>query len=98
MLDNLKVTEPDWAAVAESPSRPASVVADNGKIIADVYGESYEARKANSHMMAASLDLYQAVYRCVQGLEAISADQGRDVFLDTVIEAKAAMRKARGGK
>jgi hypothetical protein len=96
--DNLAVTAPEWIAMNETQRWHARIIAERDYEIAHVFGESKECRAANAQMMAASLNLYQALHRCIEALETINASEGRDIFLDTIIDAKAAMKKARGGK
>lgn len=61
--------------------------------------ESDAQQEANGHMLAASKDLYVNLVTLVDCLETINAEVlSTPINLDHILEAKAALKKARGGK
>jgi hypothetical protein len=60
-----KHTPGPWEIKTETPYIPAQVWTDDGRLLADVYGETYEARKANAWIMAAAPDMYLALAKLV---------------------------------
>lgn len=86
-----------WQTNPETPYLAAQVRDDVGRILADVYGESKETRKANACLMAAAPD----GYALAEHIEAIANDAyliGHPKWEAIVSEAKAFVRKARGGQ
>lgn len=88
-------TSGPWQTNPETPYLAAQVRDDVGRILADVYGESRETRKANARLMAAAPD----GYALAEHIEAMANEAylvGHPEWEAIVSEAKAFLGKARG--
>jgi hypothetical protein len=91
MTTQPRFTPGPYTTKPETPYVAAQVWAD-GMLIADVYGESRETRKANAQLFAASAEMYQALSDLLAW--ANISEGSRDYHLAE--SAKAALAKARG--
>lgn len=104
MKGELKCAPGLWKVLKEDDHFPPRVVTDtndnDGCLLAEVIGISYEERAHTAAMMAASKQLYvhlEIMISCVELMRRAYCLQN-DLNQDHIAEAKAVMRKARGGK
>jgi hypothetical protein len=87
-----------WQADEETDYQPARVLATGGPprfyVVADVYGESRDARTANANLMAAAPDLLAAARAALVLLEALSEQVNRGERTRDVREERNALRLA----
>ena len=82
-----------WTPGTYTPETPyvAAQVWSDALIIADVYGESCEARKANAQLFAAAPELFEALVVIESCLSSDDNDHAAQ-------KVRAAISKARGGQ
>ena len=80
-----KFTPGPYTTKPETPYVAAQVWAD-GMLLADVYGESREARKANAQLFSAAPELYQTLQAAQTWIKQAANDLGIDSIMPEQIE------------